>query len=119
MGRYRRYLIALAVVVVLVGAYAVAGFWAVPHFARSSLTSFVKTHWGREVRVGEIRFNPFTLNLDVSQFSLPDADGKTLLSFDHLKVGLQWASIWRLARASGRSCCRSPTCARSSAATVR
>ena len=28
MGRYRRYLIALAVVVVLLGAYAVAGFWA-------------------------------------------------------------------------------------------
>ena len=108
MGRYRRYLIALAVVVVLVSAYAVAGFWAVPHFARSELTSFVKTHWGREVRVGEIRFNPFTLNLDVSQFSLPDADGKTLLSFDHLKVGLQWASIWRLGPSFGEILLQKP-----------
>jgi Domain of Unknown Function (DUF748) len=96
MGRYRRYLIALAAVVIVVGAYAAAGFWAVPHFARSNLKSFAKTHWGREVSVGQIRFNPFTLNLDISQFSLPDADGKTLLSFDHLKVGLQWVSLLRL-----------------------
>ena len=96
MGRYRRYLIALAAVVIVVGAYAVAGFWAVPHFARSNLTNFAKTHWGRAVAVGAIRFNPFTLNLDISQFSLPDADGKTLLSFDHLKVGLQWVSLLRL-----------------------
>ena len=87
MGRYRRYLIALAVVVVVLGAYAAAGFWAVPHFARSQPHSFAKTHWGRAVAVGEIRFNPFTLNLDVSQFSLPDADGKTLLSFEHLTGG--------------------------------
>jgi hypothetical protein len=101
MGRYRRYLIALIIVVVLVGVYAVAGFWAVPHFARSHLTSFVKTHWGRDVSVGEIRFNPFTLNLDVSRFSLPDADGKTLISFDHLQVDLQWASIWRLGPSFG------------------
>ena len=101
MGRYRRYLIALAVVVVLVAAYAALGFWAVPHFARSQLTSFVKTHWGRDVAVGEIRFNPFTLDLDVSQFSLPDADGKTLISFDHLTVDLQWASIWRFGPSFG------------------
>ncbi len=95
MGRYRRYLIALAVVVVLLGAYAAAGFWAVPHFTRSQLISFAKSHWGRDVAVGEIRFNPFTLDLDVSRFALPDADGKTLISFEHLTVDLQWSSIWR------------------------
>ena len=67
-----------------------------PHFARSNLVSLVRSHWGREVTVGDIRFNPFTLTLDVSQFSLPDADGKTLLSFDHLKVDLQWRSLLRL-----------------------
>jgi hypothetical protein len=96
MGRYRRYLIALAVILVLVGAYAAAGFWAVPHFARSAAQNFVKTHYGRTLSIGEIRFNPFTLKLDVSDVSLPDADGKTLLSFAHLHVALQMASIWRL-----------------------
>src|SRR6202044_1247674 len=44
MGRYRRYIIALAVVLLLIGAYAAAGFWAVPHFARSNAQDFVRTH---------------------------------------------------------------------------
>ena len=96
MGRYRRYLIALAAILVLAGVYAVAGFWAVPHFARSSAQSFVKTHYGRTLTIGDIRFNPFTLKLDISDVSLPDADGKTLLSFAHLHVDLQLASLWRL-----------------------
>ncbi|MBS0578913.1 MAG: DUF748 domain-containing protein [Proteobacteria bacterium] len=95
MGRYRRYLIALAATVLLLGAYALAGFWGVPHFARSQLADFTRTHWQREVQVGEIHFNPFTLNLEVTQFALPDADGKTLIAFDHLAVDLQWASLWR------------------------
>ncbi|MGB9331115.1 MAG: DUF748 domain-containing protein, partial [Steroidobacteraceae bacterium] len=96
MGRYRRYLIALAVILVLAGVYAVAGFWAVPHFARSSAQSFVRTHYGRTLSIGDIRFNPFTLKLDISDVSLPDADGKRLLSFAHLHVDLQLASLWRL-----------------------
>jgi hypothetical protein len=96
MGRYRRYLIALAVILVLVGIYAVAGFWGVPHFGRSAAQNFVKAHYGRKLTIGEIRFNPFTLKLDVSDVSLPDADGKTLVSFGHLHVDLQLASIWRL-----------------------
>jgi Domain of Unknown Function (DUF748) len=96
MGRYRRYLIALGIVLVLLCAYAAAGFWAVPHFARSSAQNFVKTHYGRTLTIGDIRFNPFTLKLDIDNVSLPDADGKTLLSFAHLHVDLQLASIWRL-----------------------
>ncbi|MBS0378242.1 MAG: DUF748 domain-containing protein [Proteobacteria bacterium] len=96
MSRYRRYIIAGGVLVVLLGLYAVAGFWAVPHFARSSAQDFVRTHYGRQLAIGEIRFNPFTLKLDIGDLALPDADGKTLLSFAHLHVDLQYASIWRL-----------------------
>ena len=50
MGRYRRYIIALAVVLVLVGLYALAGFWAVPHFGRSYAQNFVRSE---ERRVGK------------------------------------------------------------------
>ena len=96
MGRYRRYIVALIVVLVLVGAYAAAGFWAVPHFARSYAQDFVRTHYGRTLSIGEIRFNPFTLKLDISDVVLPDADAKPLLSFAHLHVDLQLASLWRL-----------------------
>jgi Domain of Unknown Function (DUF748) len=96
MARYRRYIIAAVILLVLVGVYALAGFWAVPHFGRSAARDFVKTHYGRTLSIGQIRFNPFTLELDISDLSLPDADGKTLLSFGHLHVDLQIASLWRL-----------------------
>ena len=96
MARYRRYIIAAVILLVLVGVYALAGFWAVPHFGRSAAQNFVKTHYGRTLSLGEIRFNPFTLELDISDLSLPDADGKVLLSFGHLHVDLQIASLWRL-----------------------
>jgi len=96
MGRYRRYLIALAILAVLVGIYAAAGFLAMPYFARKYAVEFVQNHYHRTLTLGQIRFNPFTLKLDISKVSLPDADGQTLLSFDLLHVDLQFASIWRL-----------------------
>ena len=92
----RRQIIALVAAALLLGAYALAGFLAVPHFARQGATDFVRTHYGRTLTVGDIRFNPFTLNLDVSGLVLPDADGQTMISFDRLHVGLQLASLWRL-----------------------
>jgi uncharacterized protein involved in outer membrane biogenesis len=97
MGRYRRHLIALIVVVLLIGAYAAAGFLAVPYFARKSLTDFVHTHYGRTLALGEIHFNPFILALDVTGVALPDADGATMVSFQRLHVKAQFASLWRLA----------------------
>src|SRR5579862_7879095 len=97
MGRYRRPLIGLAIVVVVLGLYGAAGFFAVPHFARNALQDFVRQHYGRTLTIGGIQFNPFTLALDVTGFSLPDADGQPLIAFDRLHVSLQLASLWRLA----------------------
>jgi hypothetical protein len=99
--RYRRYLIGLAIVAVLTGAYAAAGFLALPYFARRGAQDFVRTHYGRTLAMGDIRFNPFTLALDVRQLALPDADGQTLLAFARLHVQLQWATLWRFAPSFG------------------
>lgn len=97
----RRQVIGLAAAALLLGAYAAAGFLAVPHFARQGVSDFVRTHYGRTLTLGDIRFNPFTLNLDVTGVALPDADGQTMLSFDRLHVGLQLASLWRLGPSFG------------------
>jgi uncharacterized protein DUF748 len=97
MVRYRRYLIGLAVALVLIGAYAAAGFLAVPYYARRGLQDFVQQHYGRTLTIGAIRCNPFTLAVDVSGFSLPDADGQPLVAFQQLHVSLQFASLWRFA----------------------
>ena len=57
---------------------------------------FVRTHYGRTLGIGDIRFNPFTLTLEVRRLALPDADGQTLLAFERLHVDLQLATLWRL-----------------------
>src|ERR1700739_2525518 len=101
MGRYRRHLIGLAIILVLVGVDAALGFLAVPYFVRKESVDFVRTHYRRTLSVGEIHFNPFTLTLDMRRVALPDADGQPLLSFGHLRVALQLASIWRLAPGFG------------------
>ena len=73
MGLSRRRLIGLAIAALLLAAYALAGFLAVPHFARQGASDFVRTHYGRTLTIGDIRFNPLTLNLDVTRVALPDA----------------------------------------------
>jgi hypothetical protein len=92
----RRYVIALSIVALLVGLYALAGFWAVPHFLRSGLSDFVSTHYKRSLGLGDIRFNPFTFKLDVSNFSLPDSDGQPMLAFGRLHVDLEVKSLLKL-----------------------
>ena len=91
----RRWLISAAVVVVLIGAYATFGFFGVPRLLRSNLDSFVSTHYSRSVSIGDIRFNPFTLTLEIRAFSLPDADGQPMLGFSRLFVNLGIVSLWR------------------------
>jgi len=97
----RRQLIGLGITAVLISAYALAGFLAVPHFVRQGASDFVRTHYARTLTIGDLRFNPFTLNLDVTRVALPDADRQTMLSFDRLHVGLQFASLWRLGPSFG------------------
>jgi uncharacterized protein involved in outer membrane biogenesis len=91
----RNALYLLASVAVLAGLYTIAGFYGVPRLLRSSVQQFASEHYHRNVAIGEIRFNPYTFALQVRDFSCPDADGKTLLSFGRLLVNLDFASLWR------------------------
>ena len=79
----------------LVAIYAAAGFLWAPRLIRSQAEEFVSENYGRKVDIGEIRFNPFTFELNVGRFVLPDADGKPVLSFDSLRVNLELSSLWR------------------------
>jgi hypothetical protein len=82
---------------VALAAYTVAGFWLVPRLVVSNLHGVIHDRYRREVRVGDVSFNPFTLQLVVRKFALPDADGSALVSFDRLTVRLGVMSIFRLA----------------------
>ncbi len=46
------------------------------------------------MQLGDIHFNPFTLELDMRDFAFPDNDGKPMLGAHRLYVNLQVASVW-------------------------
>ncbi|HKT73692.1 MAG TPA: DUF748 domain-containing protein [Steroidobacteraceae bacterium] len=80
---------------VLLLLYAVFGFWIVPRLVRSNATAFVARHYHRQLAVGEIRFNPFTLALEIKDLSLPQRDGRPMIAFRRLLVDASIASVWR------------------------
>ncbi|MFZ1623515.1 MAG: DUF748 domain-containing protein [Gammaproteobacteria bacterium] len=81
----------------LLAVYAALGFYALPRFLTGLLKDTVRTDYARELAVGEIRFNPFSLAMDIDALALPDADGGPLLSFNHLRVDLDLNSLWHRA----------------------
>src|ERR1017187_3048567 len=91
----------LAVVVILFGVYTLAGFFLAPRLVRNLLTENIEKTLGVSPAVGEIRVNPLRLQLDVSEFSLPAANGTKLLGFEHFTVHIDVASIWRRALVFG------------------
>jgi uncharacterized protein involved in outer membrane biogenesis len=79
----------------LVAAYAALGFWLVPHLLADRVRDTVTERYHRTARIGPVTFNPFTFELDVRSFALPDVDGSPLLSFDRLYANLGLISVFR------------------------
>src|SRR5579871_3592855 len=70
--------------------YALLGFWLVPRLVTSNLHQIVHDRYHRDLTLGDVRFNPFTLRLEIDKFALPDGDGGPLLAFDRLTVRVAW-----------------------------
>ena len=82
----------------LVVLYALVGFVALPKVARSMLPDKLGQALGRTASVGEIRFNPFTLVLDVEDLAVMEADGTTpFASLGLLHADLDGMAVFRLA----------------------
>ena len=81
----------------LLAVYAALGFYAVPRLLNGLLKDTVRAEYGRELAIGAIRFNPFSLALEIDGLALPDADGGPLVAFDQLRVDLDLDSLWHRA----------------------
>ncbi|WDS37132.1 DUF748 domain-containing protein [Pseudoxanthomonas sp.] len=84
----------------LVGLYAALGFWALPRVLRSQATDYVSQVLHKPLTLGEIRFNPFTFQLDVADIAVGDAAGKDsrpLVALRRLHADFQVSSLWRRA----------------------
>lgn len=95
--RGRLWLIILAVLAGLVGLYAAIGFLLVPRWTRSELVQLTARDFGRTLSIADVSFNPFTWKLDITGFSLPDADGRPMISFQRLEVAVGISSVPKLA----------------------
>jgi hypothetical protein len=87
--------------VLLVGLYAIAGFVLAPRILRSALMEDIPKTLGVTPAVGEIRFNPFLLDLEIKDLSLAAPSGEKLLGFGRLFVDFELSSIWHLAYSFG------------------
>lgn len=93
----RRSWISLGVVVALLLIYTLAGFFGVPWLARSLLTTQVEQKMQRRLALGDIHFNPYTLQARIQGFALSEADGAPLIAFRELLVDAELASLWQRA----------------------
>src|SRR6202011_4589219 len=93
--------ISAVVVVLLVGLYAIAGFVLAPRILRSALMDDIPKTLGVTPRVGEIRLNPFLLQLEGKDLSLAAPTGEKLLGFGRLFVDFELSSICHLAYTFG------------------
>jgi hypothetical protein len=84
----------VAVIALLIGVYALAGFVLAPKLLRSALMKDIPETLGVTPAVGEIRVNPFSFQLKISDFSLSAPGGDKLLGFERLFVDFQLSSIW-------------------------
>jgi uncharacterized protein involved in outer membrane biogenesis len=98
MSRSRRARRIAAILAAVLLAYALLGFLAVPPLLRNYLQSHSTEMLGRPLSLGQVRFNPFTLNLRVGKLHLPEADGQTpFADVEQLTVNASWGSLFRLA----------------------
>ena len=91
-----RYLVPAAVAA-LVLVYALVGFLLAPWLAGRELSRLVEENLHHRASIGRIAFNPFTLSLHATGFSLQTMDGRPVLGFSEATVGLSWSSILRRA----------------------
>jgi hypothetical protein len=93
--RLRRALWALGVVL---AAYCLFVYFAVPPLVKAQLESRLSALTGRAVAVGEVHASPFAVSLTVKRFDLRERDGaQSLFAFDELYVNIGLATLWRLA----------------------
>ncbi|WP_459615302.1 DUF748 domain-containing protein [Bordetella sp. 2513F-2] len=82
--------------------------WQVPKLLRDVLVHDVSAHLGREVGVGEISFNPFTLTVRARELSVAQAGAAPLFEAVELEASASWASLLRMAPVIDAAVLRQP-----------
>jgi uncharacterized protein involved in outer membrane biogenesis len=82
----------------LVALYTAFGFLAVPALIKSQAERFAAGKLQRQLSIGQVAFNPFTLALSVEAVKMLERQGGAVFaSAGRLDVNLSAQSLWRLA----------------------
>jgi hypothetical protein len=88
----------LGIVALLVALYAISGFWLAPKLLRKALLDEIpKALVGVKPTVGDVRVNPFLLQVEVNDFHLTGPNGTKLVGFGRLFIDFQVSSLWHRA----------------------
>lgn len=87
----RRLLLSLASLLLL---YTILGFFVVPRVIKSKLPPKLAQTLGREVTLGKVRTNPFTLSATLEDFQIRDRGGEAFLGCERLYVNLSLSTLF-------------------------
>jgi hypothetical protein len=99
-GLYRSHglrITALVIVIflVLVGLF---GFFIAPSIIKNQAQTRLGAMLGRQVSIGDIHFNPYTLRVEVDKLHIADRDGTSpFVDVDQLVVDASWGSVFHMA----------------------
>jgi uncharacterized protein involved in outer membrane biogenesis len=83
---------------VLLAIYALVGFLAVPPILKSVLTKQLTAALRRDVRIREVRVNPFTLSTTLRGLAVKEPTGpESFVSLEELYLNLETSSLFRWA----------------------
>lgn len=83
--------------IVLVGVYALVGFFLLPYIVKSRVIPSVSEQLGRPVLVQDVEINPFALSFTITGFEIQETDQSALLGFERLYVNFESSSLIRRA----------------------
>lgn len=86
LGWLRSHVRALAIVAAALLLYTLAGFVLLPRIARNQAIAYVQHDLGRQLAIGSLSFNPFSLAIEIRDLALTEADGSPIASLALLRV---------------------------------
>ncbi|MCB5195538.1 DUF748 domain-containing protein [Deefgea salmonis] len=92
-SRWLRLPIYLLASILLLGAL---GHWAMPPLLRPWLENHASQILHRQVKIGELTINPYSLQFNLADVAIRDQYGP-FVSFKSLQINAEWRSIWRMA----------------------
>ena len=96
--RSRGLRITALVIVIFLVLLGLFGFFIAPSIIKTQAQTRLGAMLGRQVSIGAIHFNPYTLRVEVDKLHIADRDGTSpFVDVDQLVVDASWGSVFHMA----------------------